>query len=198
MYHNMPNPDPIALFRDSYARAKKTEPFDHTAAALATVDGSGKPSVRMVLVKEFDEQGFLFYTNYTSRKAADLRENPRAALCFHWASLGEQYRIEGPVTLATPEQSDNYFSHRIRGSQLGAWASKQSQPLSGRTELIARYLRQKARFFGRRVPRPEFWGGYCIRPESIELWKTRIFRLHDRYLYSRNADGSWSLRMLFP
>ena len=194
----MANPDPIAVFAQSYKRAKETEPFDHTAAALATADGTGRPSVRMVLVKEFDANGFRFYTNYASRKAGELRDNPRAAICFHWPSLGEQYRIEGPVTLATPAQSDNYYDHRVRGSQLGAWASRQSQTLSGRAELIARYLQQKARFFGRKVPRPDFWGGYCLQSETIELWKTRIFRLHDRYLYTRNPDGSWSLRMLFP
>jgi pyridoxamine 5'-phosphate oxidase len=194
----MANPDPIALFRDSFTRAKVSEPFDHTAASLATADQAGRPSARMVLVKEFDANGFLFYTNYESRKAADLRANPRAALCFYWPSLGEQFRIEGSVAVAAPEESDRYFASRLRGSQLGAWASKQSQQLSGRTELIARYLQQKGRFFGRTIPRPDFWGGYRLVPETIELWKTRLFRLHDRYLYTREADGSWSLKMLYP
>lgn len=150
-----------------------------------------------MLVKRVDESGFVFYTNHGSRKAGEIASNPRAALCFHWPATGIQARVEGPVTRTSDEESDRYFASRPRGSQLGAWASRQSRPLASRRRLVARYLRLKARFAGRPIPRPDFWGGYRLEPERIELWRHRRHRLHDRHLYVREGAG-WRVERLYP
>lgn len=164
---------------------------------LATADGDGRPSARMVLLKGAGEDGFVFYTNYGSRKARELDANPRAALCIYWQSLDQQVRVEGPVERLPAELSDAYFASRPRGSRLGAWTSRQSEELDSRATLLGRYLRVKARFAGRAVPRPEFWGGYRLLPERIEFWTNRRFRLHDRQLFERRDDG-WTMRRLYP
>jgi len=190
-------PDPIAEFLDAFERAKKKESADHTACALATADGSGVPSVRMVLLKGVDEKGFVFFTNYGSRKSADLDENPRAALCFHWEVLREQVRVEGRVERISEEESDEYFATRSRTSQVGAWASKQSQALASRAELVARFVKYETKFALSTVPRPPFWGGYRVIPERMEFWFDQAYRLHDRRLYVIES-GEWTERRLFP
>lgn len=189
--------DPIARFRELFEKAAKSEPYDHTACCLATVDTQGRPTCRMVLLKGFDERGFVFYTNRQSPKGQHLAANPFAALCFYWPSLGDQVRIEGRVELTSDEESDAYFASRPRGSQIGAWASHQSQPLPSRMELISRYMQYKVRFMGKPVPRPPFWGGYRIIPDRIEFWHNGLFRLHDRFLYTRTEHG-WEVVRLSP
>ncbi|MGC8841204.1 MAG: pyridoxamine 5'-phosphate oxidase [Candidatus Sumerlaeaceae bacterium] len=189
--------NPIEKFRELFEKAAKNEAYDHTACCLATVDHQGRPTNRMVLLKGFDERGFVFYTNRLSPKGQHLAKNPYAALCFYWPSIGDQVRIEGHVEQTSDEESDAYFATRPRGSQLGAWASHQSQPLPSRVELISRYMQYKVRFMGRSVPRPPFWGGYRINPERIEFWHNGLFRLHDRFLYTRCDDG-WSVVRLSP
>ena len=190
--------DPIAEFGELFERARKApEPGDVTACSLATATADGAPSVRMVLLKAFDERGFVFYTNYASRKARDLDANPRAALCFHWVSISEQVRIEGRVELVSDQESDAYFATRDRLSRLGAWASKQSQPLASRTRLLARMARFELEYPTGEVPRPPFWGGYRLRPERIEFWSNRRHRLHDRRLFTRTGDG-WGRERLYP
>ena len=161
----MSRTDPIAEFRKLLEKAKQSEAGDATACCLATADPAGRPAARMVLLKGVDEEGFLFFTNYASRKAAELVANPHAALCFYWSSIGRQARIEGPVARLTGEESDTYFATRTRSSQIAAWASKQTRPLASRTELVARVARYEVRFLGREVPRPEFWGGYRLTGE---------------------------------
>lgn len=194
-----PGPDPIAYFKELLHRAeRKGEAERGTAMALATATPDGAPSLRMVLLKGVDERGFVFYTNYDSRKAHELEANPRAAIDFFWHSLQVQVRAEGAVERVNDEESDAYFASRPRQSQLGAWASLQSQPLAGRGELIGRYLQEKGRRIGRKVPRPPHWGGYRLKPHRIELWIGKIGRLHDRYLYERQEDGSWRRSMLYP
>jgi len=189
--------DPIARFRASYERARQSERFDVARVALATADAQGHPSVRFVLMKQFDARGFEVYTNLDSRKARELGENPWAALAFHWDSTGEQVRIEGPVEPIAAAESDAYFASRPRGNQLGAWASRQSAAISGRAELEASVEAVSARFAGREVTRPPFWGGLRVVPERIEFWQNRDDRLHDRVLYTR-VDGHWTTRLLSP
>lgn len=189
--------DPIALFDAWYAEAKASEPNDPNAMALATSDGAGRPSVRMVLLKGHGPDGFVFYTNREGRKAADLAANPQAGLLFHWKSLRRQVRIEGPVSLATDAESNAYFASRSRDSQLGAWASDQSRPLDARETFEARFEAMKARFEGGDVPRPHFWGGYRVFPERIEFWQDRAHRLHERRLFTRSDEG-WTEGLLFP
>ena len=188
--------DPIAQFQALFARALEKEP-DATAMALATADAAGAPSVRMVLLKGVDASGFVFFTNYESRKARELAANPRAALCFYWPTLGAQVRVEGPVERVTPEESDAYFATRPRESQLGAWASPQSTPLGSPAELRASFDRVSARFAGQAVPRPDNWGGYRVRPARIEVWTAGEFRLHDRVLYTKQGE-SWTVERLYP
>lgn len=193
-------PDPIAAFADLFARASGTAPpppADPTAVALATATPTGQPSVRIVLLRHFDADGFVFFTNYASRKAGELEANPRAALSFYWYWLEEQVRIEGVVTRVTAEESDAYFATRPRGSQLGAWASRQSQALSSRAALEAGYRAREAEFAGREVPRPPFWGGYRLAAERIEFWRAGTYRLHDRLVYTRDGGG-WRTERLFP
>lgn len=168
--------------------------------ALATADDRGRPSVRMVLLKGVDERGFVFYTNLESRKAAELAENPHAALCFHWQPLEQQVRVEGPVTVVDPAEADEYFASRGRGSQIGAWASLQSRPLASRDELEARISEVEERFSGGEIPRPDFWSGFRVRPERIEFWSGRPSRLHERDVYTRDpADPErWKIGVLYP
>jgi len=189
--------DPFALFHDWYTEARTTELNDSNAMALATADADGHPSVRMVLLKGYDERGFVFYTNRESRKAGDLAANPHVALLFHWKSLRRQIRIEGPIGFASDAESDAYFASRSRDSQLGAWASDQSRPLDSRATFEARYAEVQARFEGQPVPRPPHWGGYRVTPERIEFWLDREHRLHERRVFTRAHDG-WSEGMLFP
>jgi pyridoxamine 5'-phosphate oxidase len=165
--------------------------------SLATATPDGMPSVRMVLLKAFDERGFVFYTNYESRKARELEANPRAALCFHWNVLERQVRVAGSVERTSHEESVRYFSTRARGSRIGAWASKQSEPLSDRKEMEDRVRRFNAEYPGDDVPLPPFWGGYRLRPERIEFWQGKADRLHDRLLFERDGDR-WQTARLYP
>ena len=193
----MASPDPIAEFVALFERARESEPADPTRFALATVDSAGQPAVRIVLLKDVDERGFVFYTNFGSRKALELEANPLAAACFHWPTLDCQVRVEGPTERVTDEEADAYFATRSRGSQIGAWTSKQSAPLASRRELMRRFLETQARFAGRRVPRPDFWGGYRLIPRRFEFWFDQRHRLHDRLLYVR-SDGGWERSRLYP
>ena len=191
----MPDPLPqLQAWIDEAAAAGVDEP---TTAALATADEEGRPSLRFVLVRGIDDEGARFYTNYESRKAGELAANPRAALAFYWHPLHRQVRLEGPVERLAPEQSDAYFASRARESRIGAWASRQSRELASREELDAQVADAEQRFAGADVPRPEFWGGYLLRPDVVELWRGRVSRLHDREEYRRTADG-WSVRRLSP
>jgi pyridoxamine 5'-phosphate oxidase len=190
--------DPHAIFEEWLAEARLGEPNDPTAMALATADAEGRPSVRMVLLKGHDENGFVFYTNLDSRKGGELAANPRAALLFHWKSLRRQVRVEGPVEPVSEAEADAYFASRARDSQLGAWASDQSRPLESRALFEARYQAMKARFEGGDVPRPERWSGWRMIPERIELWTSRDHRLHERRLFTRSGDGGWDEGLLYP
>jgi pyridoxamine 5'-phosphate oxidase len=189
--------DPFALFHDLFERAASSEEGDPTAMALATADAEGRPSVRIVLLKGVDARGFVFYTNLASRKARDLAANPAAALCLHWPSLEAQVRAEGTVEPVTAEEADVYFASRPRGSQVAAWASRQSEELSSRERLIERFEALDRRFAGEPVPRPPFWSGYRLVPERIEFWRGVENRLHHRTLYVRDAEG-WTARHLYP
>jgi pyridoxamine 5'-phosphate oxidase len=189
--------NPFDDFAKWFADAEKTEPNDPNAMTLATATAGGAPSARMVLLKGYDHRGFVFYTNLGSRKARELKDNPQAALCFHWKSAHRQVRIEGSVDLVDETEADAYFASRPRISQLGAWASKQSQRLQGRFELEARMARTIARFGVDPVPRPPFWSGFRLIPEVFEFWEDRSFRLHMRYLYRRSAEG-WVVEELYP
>lgn len=189
--------DPVARFHALLERARRAAPHDPTAAALATADARGRPSVRIVLVKALDARGFVFHTNRESRKGRELAENPRAALCFHWPAIGEQVRAEGAVSLLDDAASDVYFATRPRASRVGAWASRQSAPLSSREELLAAVAAVEARFAGGDVPRPPFWGGYVLDPERVEFWTSADDRLHHRTLYVRAGPG-WTASLLFP
>lgn len=208
----MNTPDgPIARFNAWLTEAGTSEPNDPNAMTLATVNSDGMPSARMVLLKGVDGRGFTFYTNMGSRKAADLRDHPHAALCFHWKSLRRQIRVEGRIETVDDDEADAYFATRARVSQLGAWASKQSQPLRGRFELEARVAKFTARYVVGPVPRPPFWSGFRVVPASIEFWEDRPYRLHMRHVYRRAIEaadagdgetesihGGWTVEELYP
>jgi pyridoxamine 5'-phosphate oxidase len=188
--------DPIERYLAAVERARQ-QGVDTVPAALATADKAAHPSVRIVLVRGVDQRGFVFFTNYESRKARELAANPHAALCQHWPSLEEQIRIEGTVERVTPEESDAYFAGRPRESQIGAWASQQSQPLESRNSLETRIRDVDARFAGGSVSRPPFWGGFRIVPRAIEFWYGRAGRLHERLLYTKQGHA-WTSGWLFP
>ena len=189
--------DPIARFITLLEDAKRTDPAEPTAFILATAGVDGKPSARVVLLKGVDKRGFVFYTNLESRKAKELMAVKFAALCFYWPPLGQQVRVEGSVDRTSDAEADAYFATRPRGAQLGAWASKQSEPLSGRAELEEKLKAFEEEFAGRQVPRPPFWSGFRVIPDRIEFWEYREDRLHDRTLYS-NRDGTWAVQKLYP
>ncbi|MCP4330708.1 MAG: pyridoxamine 5'-phosphate oxidase [Alphaproteobacteria bacterium] len=196
----MTNPehsDPLDLFRAWFADAQKSEINDPNALAMASVGADGQPSLRMVLMKDFDAAGFVFFTNYESRKGRELLAHPKAALLFHWKSLERQVRIEGPVSEVDGAEADAYFATRSRGSQIGAWASQQSQPLESRFALEKRVAQFAAKFGVSKVPRPPHWSGFRVRHDYLEFWHGRPFRLHDRLVYQRHGDG-WQTRRLFP
>ena len=191
--------DPLELFGTWYAEAGKSEPNDPSAMALATVGPDGTPAVRMVLLKDYDADGFVFYTNYESRKGQQLLGHPKAALLFHWKSLRRQVRIEGPISQTTAEEADAYFATRARGSQLGAWASEQSRPLESRFALEKRVAEITARYVVGKVPRPPHWSGFRLQPTLIEFWQDGAFRLYDRLEYRRGAPAEpWTTRTLYP
>jgi pyridoxamine 5'-phosphate oxidase len=190
--------DPFGLFARWMEEALKSEPSDADAAALATVDSGGLPDVRIVLVKKFDERGFVFFTNSESTKGRELAGNPKAALVLHWKSVNRQVRVRGTVERISERESDDYFARRPRGAQIGAWASRQSRPLESRSVLeaaVARYEKE----YAEKVPRPPYWIGYRIAPLAIEFWADRPFRLHDRLVFTRAAPGKpWSRERLYP
>lgn len=188
---------PYDLFDTWFEEAKAAEPNDPNAMALATVDPSGQPSVRMVLLKGHDKRGFVFYTNFEGRKAGELLQTPKAALLFHWKSVRRQIRIEGAVTRVSDAEADAYFASRGRDSQIGAWASDQSRPLDRRETFLARFSDISDRYAGTSVPRPPHWGGFRVEPYSFEFWQDREHRLHERRTFTW-ADGAWTTGMLYP
>ena len=195
-----PVQNPLSRFNRLYAQAQSVDRAvlpDPNAMSLATIGMNGAPSVRIVLMKGVDESGFVFYTNLEGRKGRDLRTHPIAAICFHWASLEVQVRAEGPVTQVDDEEADEYFATRPRESQIGAWASIQSQPIEHASDLALRIAEVEERFDGKEVTRPPFWSGFRMRPDKIEFWKARPGRLHERHLYSRSGEN-WVMETLYP
>jgi len=189
--------DPIALFEVWLAKAGETESSDPHAMSLATVDGSGLPDVRVVLLKGLDERGFVFYTNAHSAKGEQLSGQSKAALCFHWKSQKRQVRVRGAVKPVSAAESDAYFASRARGSRIGAWASDQSRPVADRDALMVKTAEVEARFEGEDVPRPAHWYGWRVNPDYIEFWQDGAFRLHDRIVFKRTGKG-WSKMRLYP
>ena len=191
--------EPFALFHEWMALAEAREPNDPNAMALATVDGDGMPNVRMVLLKDADAEGFVFYTNLESAKGGELAAQPKAALCFHWKSLRRQIRVRGPLQPVSDDEADAYFASRPRGSRIGAWASKQSRPLESRLALEKAVATYTAKFGVGGIERPPHWSGFRIMPTEMEFWHDRPFRLHDRVVF-RRADRSadWSKARLYP
>ena len=193
-----PAGDPMEQFAAWLNEAKQSEVNDPNAMALATVDADGMPDVRMVLLNGFGPDGFVFYTNLGSAKGRELAAVPKAALCFHWKSLRRQVRVRGTVTPVPAAEADAYYASRPRGSRIGAWASRQSQPLESRRALEKAVARFTARFAVGRVPRPDWWSGFRIAPREIEFWADRPFRLHDRIRFTADGDGGWSAVRLYP
>jgi pyridoxamine 5'-phosphate oxidase len=190
--------EPWRLFAAWLEEAKRAEPVNPDAMAVATVDASGLPNVRMVLLKGFDERGFVFYTNLGSVKAAELEAAPKAALTFYWKALARQVRARGTVEAVSAAEADAYFATRSRMAQIGAWASKQSAPLESRMAFEKAIAQYTAKFALGTVPRPQFWSGYRIVPAEIEFWQERLFRLHDRVVFRRSDAGIWSKTRLYP
>jgi len=190
--------DPFAWFANWMAEAERSEPRDANAMTLATATPDGRPSARVVLLKDFDPSGFVFYTNKLSRKGEELAANQRAALLFYWKSLGRQIRVEGTISDTTAAEADAYFASRLRISRLGAWASDQSRPLDARSTLERRLAEAEARFPEEDIPRPPHWSGYRVTPERFEFWQDMPYRLHDRTIFTRGADGVWMSGKLYP
>ncbi len=197
MFGTTPPEDPIATFAAWLEEAEAREPRDATAGALASVGEDGMPSVRMVLLKGVDADGFVFYTNFQSRKGRQLLAHPKAAWVFHWKSLGRQVRIEGEVTEVSAAEADAYFASRPRDARIGAWASDQSRPLGGRFELEKRVAEYGLKYAVGKVPRPPHWSGFRVAPRMIEFWQEGLFRLHDRLVYHRDGEG-WRTERLYP
>lgn len=190
--------DPISMFGRWWRDAEAAGVPMPTALVVATASAAGVPSSRMVLLKEVTERGFVFYTNLESRKAGELAAEPRCALLFPWVALDRQVRVEGTASLVSRAEVAAYFVSRPRGSQIGAWASPQSRPVSGRDELATRYAEMTARFEGGEVPVPDSWGGYVVVPDAVEFWQGRPGRMHDRLVYTRQGDGRWEVGRLAP
>jgi len=191
------DPDPVAQFRVWFEKTIDADLHEPNAMILATATTDGKPSARTVLLKGYDERGFVFYTNYEGRKSDELEVNPMCALLFYWGELERQIRIEGRASRLSGEESDAYFAGRPRGSRLGAWASEQSRPVENRSVLEERVRALEKEYEGREIPRPPFWGGYRVNPHTIEFWQGRENRLHDRLVYHRTG-GSWKIERLQP
>ena len=189
--------DPIKLFEDWLSHAGKTELNDANAMSLSTIDAAGCPDVRIVLLKGLDQRGFVFFTNSQSAKGAQLLATHKAALCFHWKSLKRQIRVRGDIAQIADHESDDYFAQRARGSQIGAWASAQSQPVKDRAAMLAMTTDYEARFKDKAVPRPPHWYGWRLHPSQIEFWQDGAYRLHDRILFTKAADN-WTKQRLFP
>jgi pyridoxamine 5'-phosphate oxidase len=190
--------DPFARFREWMAEAEASEPVDANAMTVATATPDGRPSARAILLKGVDARGFVFFTNKESRKSGELAANRHVALLFHWKSLARQIRIEGVVEQVTDAESDAYYASRPRISRLGAWASAQSRPLDERLTLERRLAEYEAKYPGEEIPRPPYWSGYRVLPERFEFWQNMPFRLHDRTVYTRSADGGWAIGKLYP
>lgn len=192
------NDQPHELFKQWFDEAKKAGILLPESVILATCNKEKQPSLRTVLLKSYDEQGFVFYTNYASKKAQEIADNPQVSLLFHWTVLQRQIRIEGRVEKITQKESETYFHSRGRGSQIGAWASKQSAVLSSRSKLENKVKTFTAKFKGQSVPLPPFWGGYRVIPHKMEFWQGKADRLHDRFEFNKQADGSWQVQRLNP
>jgi pyridoxamine 5'-phosphate oxidase len=198
LYESDVNQDPIEQFRKWFDEALSANLHEPNAMTLATTTPDGCPSARIVLLKGYDERGFVFYTNHGGRKARELEENPRCALVFYWGELERQVRIEGQASRVSKDESDAYYASRPRGSRLGAWASEQSRPIERRDLLEERLRELESEYEGDKVPRPPFWGGYRVEPEAIEFWQGRENRLHDRLLYRRSENAGWRIERLQP
>lgn len=191
--------NPFKIFAEWLSEAENSEPNDPNAMSLATVDGSGMPNVRMVLLKGFDESGFVFYTNFESAKGVELLSAKKAALCLHWKSLRRQIRVRGDIELVSDAEANAYYQSRARGSRIGAWASKQSRPLESRFALEQEVAKFTAKFAIGEIPRPDHWSGLRLKPVSIEFWKDQKFRLHDRLVFTRtDGNAAWETVKLYP